>query len=77
MSNSDYKEVVSSVAARVRTIRKAKKITVQELAHRCDMERSNMSRIESGRVNITLKTLCLISKALGVDISIFFGKEEV
>ncbi len=41
-------------------------MTVQELAYRCDIERSNLSRIESGRANVTLKTLCAICCALGV-----------
>ena len=44
------------------------KMTVQELAYRCDMERSNMSRIESGRTNLTVKTMCIICNALNVNL---------
>ena len=43
-------------------------MTVQELAYRCDMERSNMSRIESGRTNLTVKTMCIICNALNVNL---------
>jgi transcriptional regulator with XRE-family HTH domain len=56
------------VGQRIKKIREAKGITQQELAARCNFEKSNMSRIEAGRTNITLKTLFLISKALSVHI---------
>ena len=32
------------------------------------MERSNLSRIEAGRTNLTLKTLCAICNALNVTL---------
>ncbi len=68
MNKSDYEEVLRGVAKRIRGVRERQKITVQELAYRCEMERSNVSRIESGRVNITIKTLCLIASALNVSL---------
>ncbi|MDR3878082.1 MAG: helix-turn-helix transcriptional regulator [Alistipes sp.] len=43
-------------------------LTVQELAYRCDMERSNLSRIEAGRTNLTVKTMCIICNALSVSL---------
>lgn len=52
----DYEQKISEIASRIRTIRKSQKITIQELAYRCDMERSNMSRIEAGKTNLTIKT---------------------
>lgn len=64
----DYREEIGCVAARIRELRRERRLTVQELAYRCDMERSNLSRIESGRVNLTLKTLCAICHALGVSL---------
>lgn len=76
MNSSDYSKIINSIAQRIRSTRKAQKLTVQELAYRCDIERSNMSRIESGRVNITIKTLTLIAKALGVHISVFFQSKN-
>ena len=33
-----------------------------------NMERSNMSRIESGRTNLTVKTMCIICNALNVNL---------
>lgn len=64
----DYREEIRYVATRIRELRRERRLTVQELAYRCDMERSNLSRIESGRVNPTLKTLCVICNALGVGL---------
>lgn len=32
------------------------------------MERSNMSRIEAGRTNLTVKTMCIICNALCVNL---------
>ncbi|WP_417015372.1 helix-turn-helix domain-containing protein [Alistipes sp.] len=64
----DYEEELRQVCGRIRELRRERHLTVQELAYRCDMERSNLSRIEAGRTNLTLKTLCIICKALGVGL---------
>ena len=61
-----YDEEIVHISGRIRELRKERGLTVQELAYRCDIERSNLSRIESGRANVTLKTLCAICDALGV-----------
>ncbi len=63
-----YEEEIAYISARIRELRKERGMTVQELAYRCDIERSNLSRIESGRANVTLKTLCAICCALGVSL---------
>ena len=55
----DYTEQIKLIALKIRTLRKARKLTVQELAYRCDIERSNLSRIE---------TLCIICNALDVPL---------
>ena len=60
----DYTEQIKLIALK----RKARKLTVQELAYRCDIERSNLSRIETGRSNPTVKTLCIICNALDVPL---------
>lgn len=64
----DYQEEIRYIASRIRALRRERRLTVQELAYRCDMERSNLSRIESGRVNPTVKTLCVICNALEVPL---------
>lgn len=63
-----YQEEISYISSRIRELRKERCMTVQELAYRCDMERSNMSRIEAGRTNLTVKTMCIICNALSVNL---------
>lgn len=64
----DYQEEIAYISSRIKQLRKEQKLTVQELAYRCDMERSNMSRIEAGRTNLTVKTMCIICNALCVNL---------
>lgn len=64
----DYTEQIRLIALIIRSLRKERKLTVQELAYRCDIERSNLSRIEAGRSNLTIKTLCIICNALDVPL---------
>jgi len=56
------------VGQKIRQIRELKKITQQELAALCNIEKSNMSRIEAGRSNLTLKTMLIISDSLSIEI---------
>ncbi len=63
-----------TVGKRIRKIREEKNISQQDLAAKCNFEKSNMSRIEAGRVNSTLSTLEKVSKALDVDIVELFKK---
>lgn len=56
------------VGQNIRKIREGENISQQELAALCNFEKSNMSRIEAGRTNLTLKTLLSISMALSVSI---------
>lgn len=64
----DYNQEIAAIAARIKQLRKERKLTVQEVAYRCDMERSNLSRIEAGRTNLTIKTICTICNALHVEL---------
>ena len=63
-----YEVEVSYISSRIRELRRERRLTVQELAYRCDMERSNLSRIEAGRTNLTVKTMCIICNALNVSL---------
>lgn len=56
------------IGQRIAQLRHERGISQQDLAARCNFEKSNMSRIEAGRSNITIRTLSIISRALGVKI---------
>jgi transcriptional regulator with XRE-family HTH domain len=61
-------QLYKAVGQRIKSIREKKGFTQQGLADLCNFEKSNMSRIETGRSNLTLKTLLTISNALNVQI---------
>lgn len=53
---------------RIQEIRLSKNLSQQDLAANCNFEKSNMSRLEAGRVNSTLSTLNKIAQSLEVNI---------
>lgn len=65
---NNYEDLAYRISQRIKTLRKEQGLTVQELAYRCDIERSNLSRIEAGRSNLTLKTMCIICNALKIKL---------
>lgn len=56
------------IGDKIRTIRGDKSMSQQDLAAKLNFEKSNMSRIEAGRTNLTVRNLYRISVALGVKL---------
>jgi transcriptional regulator with XRE-family HTH domain len=56
------------VGKRIQEIRIEKNISQQDLAAKCNFEKSNMSRLEAGRANATLSTIEIVANALEVDV---------
>ena len=65
------------VGQRIKLIREDMKIEQQELAARCDMDASNLSRIEYGNTSPTMWTLYKISAALKVNLKTIFDFDEL
>jgi transcriptional regulator with XRE-family HTH domain len=63
---------LAKLGAKIRTIRKEKKMSLDKLAALCDYEKANLSRIESGKTNTTILTLYTISKVMDVHVCTFF-----
>ena len=61
-----------NVGKHIQKLRELKGISQQDLAAKCNFEKSNMSRLESGRVNQTLSTLEKVAKALEVSLAELF-----
>ncbi|MHC0448203.1 helix-turn-helix domain-containing protein [Flavobacterium sp. 3-218] len=59
--------IQQKVGKRIVEIRNQKKISQQELASKCNFEKSNMSRLEKGNVNATLSTLEKVCDALQIE----------
>lgn len=65
----EISQLQQKIGERIRVLRESKGISQQDLAAACNFEKGNLSRIEAGRSNCTIKTLYKISKALEVRIS--------
>jgi transcriptional regulator with XRE-family HTH domain len=55
------------VGKRIQEIRIEKNISQQDLASKCNFEKSNMSRLENGNANATLSTLEKVCNALEIE----------
>jgi transcriptional regulator with XRE-family HTH domain len=62
-----------NVGKQIQKIRESKGLSQQDLAAKCNFEKSNMSRLETGRVNPTLSTLEKVAKALDVSLIELFS----
>ena len=59
------------MGAKIKAIRKAKNISLETLSKEHGFDRSNLSRLEAGKVNPRTLTLKLIAEKLGVDLKDF------
>lgn len=64
----DKNKVLISIGLNIKKLREERNITQQDLAAACNFEKSNMSRIESGRTNLTIGTLLKICEVLKVKL---------
>ena len=61
-------EIKKLLGLKIRTVRKARKMTVKELAEKSKLARVTIANIESGLDAISINNLYRISKALEIDI---------
>jgi transcriptional regulator with XRE-family HTH domain len=50
----------------LKVVRKSKKLSLRDMADMCSLDNSNISKIEKGKLNITLTTIIELAKGLGV-----------
>ena len=60
----DEMELLSKLGCRIKELRLSKSMTQNDLAFECGFENASMSRIESGKTNITLRSLMKICNPL-------------
>ncbi len=65
-------EFLAGLGLRIKELRIKKNISQKDLAMECNFEKASMSRIESGKTNITILTLYKIMTALEADVKDFF-----
>ena len=59
-------ELITRIGLKIRELRIAKNLTLQQLSDKLDIEYNNLIRIEKGRTNPTIGTLYKICHILGV-----------
>jgi transcriptional regulator with XRE-family HTH domain len=64
----EKEDVLIKIGLRIKGLREEKNISQQDLAAACNFEKSNMSRIEAGRTNLTIGTLLKIGERLDVKL---------
>ena len=63
---------LQALGSRIALMRKERRMTQVELAYRCDIEKTNMNRIEAGNTNPTALMLRKIADGLGVGLAELF-----
>ena len=74
MDNNDV-DYISIVAANIRHLRNYNDFTQIELARRVNMDRSVISRLESGKGNPNIRQLEIIAPALNTSVSSLLSVE--
>ncbi len=67
---NDY--IIKKVGTNIRKARELKGISQQELSYECDLEYSQINRIELGKVNTSISHIYIIAKTLDIDICELF-----
>ncbi|MCC4214099.1 helix-turn-helix domain-containing protein [Leeuwenhoekiella parthenopeia] len=66
-------EFVRRFGENLRRIRKSKNCSMEQLAHKSNMEYSQISRIERGQINTSISTAKVLADALEVEVHQLFN----
>lgn len=69
----EEKEFINLIAKRIKKIRLQKGFRQNEIAYRCNFDKSSYHNIEAGKRNITVTTLLKIARALEVEVIDFLN----
>ena len=76
MKSGSRKRSPSTVAAKLRALREARRLSMRELAGRSDVSAGLISKIEAGGVSPTVMTLQKLVDAMDTDLHGFFGDQS-
>jgi len=69
MNNLRNEKLLKAFGAHVKQLRLKKGLTLEALAFACEMELSQVHRIETGKINATLSTLSALSTGLDITMA--------
>lgn len=68
----NQKEFLKAFGKRLELLRKSKGYSYRKMSQMCDIDYSDISKIEKGNVNIKMSTILELSRALEVDAKELF-----
>lgn len=71
------KDLYKHIGQKIRTARKAKEMTLEDLAFEIGMDWSFLARIETGKAIASIETLSKICSALNIEMSYLFDNKDI
>ncbi len=63
------KTILKNISKNIKSYRKAKGLSQEKLAEKCDLHRTYIGAVERAEKNITIKSLVKIANALDINIA--------
>jgi ribosome-binding protein aMBF1 (putative translation factor) len=63
----NYEELQSKFGSHLKRLRESKGLSLRSLAAKCDLDDSQISKIENGKTNIQLSTIFELAKGLEIE----------
>jgi transcriptional regulator with XRE-family HTH domain len=76
MINETSKVLLEQFGSHIRSIRVSKKLTYRKMATQCNIDFSNLRKIEQGKLNVTLITILELAKGLDIAASELLNYEN-
>ena len=73
MAKDRYTKEIEAFGTKVKSIRKSKELTQLDVALEMGIERSEISKIENGKLNVEFRTIVKLAVALKSELSEFFS----
>lgn len=73
--NIRNEKVIKAFGKNLRTLRKNKKLSIEQLAYDANLEYSQVARIERGEINTTISSAYALADALEISLSSLFNFE--
>ncbi|UWQ28864.1 helix-turn-helix domain-containing protein [Leisingera sp. M523] len=64
------------IGANLRALRESRELTQDDLAHSAGLATRHLQKIESGQINVTIRTLARLGFALGIRPELFFSERK-
>jgi transcriptional regulator with XRE-family HTH domain len=69
----DKKLIAKNIGVTLKRLRTNRNLSMQQLATLAEIEKSQIYRIENGKVDVRISTLYLLADRLNIDVTDFFN----